>query len=276
MTKEERIEVAKEFGGRLKELRKEKGMQQREVAEKLGIGPSAVCNWETGLAYPTFQTMLDLCSLFNIDSGYFFNSNNAVQEPTPNMHRHLELWNQLKEYEKNTINRVIAALIENRDQQRLEECRETFRKLPLSSLKVCAGSGAYLDDSDDSEYLYLRRCNAVNNADEVIAVSGRSMEPTFRNGDLLLVKHQESVPEGKIGVFILNGEGMVKEYREDGLWPHNPEFRPILPGSYQDLRCCGLVLGTVTDTMLADDEENSLLIKADEVNRKKSTGSLKH
>lgn len=270
MTEEERAAVAKEFGKRLRELRKDRKMQQREVAEKLGIRSSAVCNWETGLSYPTFQTMLDLCSLFNIDAGYFFGSAEETRQYPLSTRRHMELWNQLLENEKDTVNKGISLLIENRQRQYLRECRENFRRLPLSSLKVCAGSGSYLEENGNGEYLYLRRCEEVNRADEVITVTGRSMEPTFRNGDLLLVKHQENVSEGEIGIFVINGEGMVKEFRNSALWPHNPAFRPIIPDSYQDVRCYGLVLGIVKDTMLADDEENRLLINADAAIRKKT------
>lgn len=270
MTEEERAVVAREFGKRLKALRKEKKMQQREVAEKLGIRPSAVCNWETGLSYPTFVTMLDVCSIFDIDADYFFGSPKETRRDALDLRRHMELWDQLQEHEKDMVNKGISLLIENRQRQHLRDCRDSFRKLQLSSLKVCAGSGSYLDESGNGEYLYLRRCDVVNEADEVIAVTGRSMEPTFRNGDLLLVRHQENVLEGEIGIFVVNGEGMVKEFRDKGLWPHNPAFRPIFPDNGLDIRCCGLVLSVVTDDMLADDDENRLLINADAALRKKA------
>ena len=269
MTEIQREEVAKTFGMKLRELRKNRGMQQHDVAEKLGIRPSAICNWEKGLAYPTFLTMIDLCSVFEIDSSYFFGSEeeNASSISLREV-KHQDLWRQLMDYEKETVNRFMEMMIDNRKQQFLAACRENFRKLPLSSLKVCAGSGNYLDDNGDAdEYLYLRRCKSVNEADEVITVTGKSMEPTFRNGDLLLVRHQESIQEGQIGVFLVNGEGMVKEYREDGLWPHNPDFSPVVPDSMQDVRCFGIVLDKVTDTMLADDKENSLLSEENDERR---------
>ena len=43
---------------RLKELRTERGMTQRDVAEAIGVSPVAVCQWETGVTRPTVTNIL--------------------------------------------------------------------------------------------------------------------------------------------------------------------------------------------------------------------------
>ena len=71
------------------------------------------------------------------------------------------------------------------------------------------------------------------------------MEPTFHDGDDLLVEHTEELSPGAIGIFVADGEGYVKEYQPDGLHSHNPRY-PVLKFSEDDhFRCVGRVLGVV-------------------------------
>ena len=44
----------KEFGRFLSELRKEQGMTQKELAEKLFVSDKAVSKWETGGSIPIY------------------------------------------------------------------------------------------------------------------------------------------------------------------------------------------------------------------------------
>ena len=47
--------------------RKEQGMTQAALAEKLGISDRAVSKWETGKSLPDSGIMLELCELLNIN-----------------------------------------------------------------------------------------------------------------------------------------------------------------------------------------------------------------
>ena len=56
----------KEFGERLKTLRKEHGRTQLDVAQRLGITPQAVSKWETGGALPDCFNLQSLSELYGI------------------------------------------------------------------------------------------------------------------------------------------------------------------------------------------------------------------
>lgn len=56
----------KEFGSFLAELRKEKGMTQKELAEKLFVSDKAVSKWETGGSIPDVALLLPLSKLLGI------------------------------------------------------------------------------------------------------------------------------------------------------------------------------------------------------------------
>lgn len=54
------------FGNFLYALRKEKGMTQQELAEKLNITNKAVSKWETGEAFPETSQLVPLANIFGV------------------------------------------------------------------------------------------------------------------------------------------------------------------------------------------------------------------
>ena len=55
-----------EFGEKLQELRKNKGLTQEELAEVLYVSRTAVSKWESGRGYPNIQSLKDLADFFGI------------------------------------------------------------------------------------------------------------------------------------------------------------------------------------------------------------------
>ena len=54
-------------GKLLCDLRKSKGLTQKEVADKLGIVPKTVSKWETGHGFPDVSFILELSKILGID-----------------------------------------------------------------------------------------------------------------------------------------------------------------------------------------------------------------
>jgi len=57
----------KGFGKRIEKLRKEKGMTQENLAEKIGVTGQAVSKWENDLCYPDIELIPTLCAMFEIN-----------------------------------------------------------------------------------------------------------------------------------------------------------------------------------------------------------------
>lgn len=55
-----------EFANRLAELRKEKGLSQEDLAEKLGVSRQAVSKWERGEATPDSDNLIALSSIYGV------------------------------------------------------------------------------------------------------------------------------------------------------------------------------------------------------------------
>lgn len=54
-----------EFGKRFKEARKQCGLSQKQVAEKLGIEQSNVSDWENNVSRPEYENLIALARLYN-------------------------------------------------------------------------------------------------------------------------------------------------------------------------------------------------------------------
>ncbi|MBS4537541.1 helix-turn-helix transcriptional regulator [Clostridium sp. D2Q-11] len=54
------------FSGRLKVLRKEKGLSQEKLAELLNVSRQSVSKWEAGQTYPEIDKLIILSDFFNI------------------------------------------------------------------------------------------------------------------------------------------------------------------------------------------------------------------
>ena len=59
-----------EFSERLKDLRKQSGLTQVDVAEKLGISQPAYASWERGAKKPTQENLVKIAQILNVSVDY--------------------------------------------------------------------------------------------------------------------------------------------------------------------------------------------------------------
>lgn len=60
------MENKKSFGLYLQTKRMEKGLTQKQMADRLFVSDSAVSKWERGISYPDITLVSDICALLNI------------------------------------------------------------------------------------------------------------------------------------------------------------------------------------------------------------------
>ena len=56
---------------RIKEVRKNNNMLQRELADKLGLTNKAISSYENGISQPTVKTIIKMSEIFNVSLAYF-------------------------------------------------------------------------------------------------------------------------------------------------------------------------------------------------------------
>lgn len=63
-------ETVATFGDRLRVLRKELGLQQRELAQHFNLSPSAIGGYERGLREPEINQLVAFADFFNVSVDY--------------------------------------------------------------------------------------------------------------------------------------------------------------------------------------------------------------
>lgn len=59
-----------EFGKRLRELRKIKGLSQEQVGKELGFSARAYSHYENGERDPSIATLIKMCKFFDVSADY--------------------------------------------------------------------------------------------------------------------------------------------------------------------------------------------------------------
>lgn len=252
--------ASKGFSQKLKNLRLRAGYTQKQVYEHFNIPQSTFSSWEVGKSEPSGEMLIKLCDYYNCDMLSEFSSmdeNNVTYSELKLIEKYRFISEHLPGGTE-TVDYILDHEYKEAKEleQRLEELREKAERITSLEASVeklssktrlyiymhkiaAAGTGFYFDDIPTETIA----APYMEGADFIIGVSGDSMEPTYRDGDLVYVEKRQIVETGDIGVFMVDNECYIKEAGEKGLISHNKKY-PMIPGSDRII-CVGKVLGKV-------------------------------
>lgn len=234
------------FGAKLAELRKQKRITQKEMAERISregerlfgreaITDRAVSKWETGASLPDAQQFLSICNILAVtDVLHTFRGVSSAGDP----------FSGLNKLGRERAEEYIAMLGDNPHFSLKEHQTIPLRQIPLYDLPASAGTGVFLDGS--SYTMIDADGYAASAANFAVKISGDSMLPMFEDGQIVYVRQQQELTSGDIGIFILNGEAYCKMLNTDNgvsLVSLNPKYKPIKLTENSDLRIVGRVVG---------------------------------
>ena len=114
--------------------------------------------------------------------------------------------------------------------------------VPYYGHVASAGTGQYVFDDIPPEMIEIENEMDNMHVDFAIGVNGDSMEPTYHDGDTLLIKKQSEICVGEVGIFMINGEAFVKELGDGVLISHNKKYKDI--NLTENTVCIGKVIST--------------------------------
>lgn len=208
--------------------RKELGMSIDELVIKSGVPKGTLSKITAGInTNPTLSTVETLCKALNCtlnDAVGYVEENQA----TPNEMVQIKKYRILDKYGKKAIDDLLETEYERCTTLQAEtEQTMTFHRFSVH--KASAGCGYDLNDPDEWQDLCVIDTPEARQADFAVEVEGASMEPTYQDGDIVYIVTDTEVPIGKIGLFIQNGKGYIKEAGTDYLISHNADFPDIYP-----------------------------------------------
>lgn len=227
------------FGERLTELRKAAGFSQQEVAALISmhlapITNRAISKWETGATYPDAMQFIWLCEIYGVTDVASAFLNITGNDPFAGLNG--DGVRMVKEY---------AGLLRMSPKYadvKPEAAVKPKRVVPLYDLPVSAGTGVFLDSDNFEPY---ESEDVPPEANFAVRISGDSMEPLLKNGQVVFVQSATWLENGEIGIFVYNGDAFCKKLERDGglrLVSLNRRYAPINIKYAYDLRVVGRVI----------------------------------
>lgn len=212
-------------GEKLAELRHSKGFSQATLARQLGISRPSYHNWEKGKTVPNQRNWSRLAAILGVDQEDLEDSSDIVK-----VYRALTA-----EHRKETLD-FAKDLLEQQSIRPLYAYRVYER--------LSAGTGfTYFNDGNYDEVFYDERLDH----DFASWVFGDSMEPTYLNGDVVLIKQTGFDYDGAVYAVDWNGETYLKRvFREDDnlrLVSINQAYEDILVPLEDNPRIIGKIVG---------------------------------
>lgn len=190
----------KKIGAIIREERIQLGLSQEAFGKRIGVSKQTVSNYENDFRRPPYETLEAICDVLNKPMDFF----------TTKAERDEAL---RKEYSGYTL---------PKDLRYIQETNK--HKVRLIS-PVAAGKPILAEEN--WEYV-----DSPFEADYALTIEGDSMEPEFMNGDIVYIRAQEDVNDGRIAVVLVEDSTTLKRvYHIPGglqLISLNPKYAPMV------------------------------------------------
>lgn len=180
------------FKTRLKQLRKEKNINQRELAKYLKVAPSTISMYENGQREPNFEVLEVLADFFNVDMNYLLGK----------------------------TDKTTRLIIDKPQGLKIPVLGTVAAGIPISAVE------------DILDYEEVPQSWENQGEFFALKIKGDSMEPRMESGDVVIVKQQPDANSGDTVIVLVNGDDATckKLQKTDNgimLVSTNPKYPPM-------------------------------------------------
>ena len=149
------------------------------------------------------------------------------------------------------LNVPMTALVEREERPLPENVRPArYRRIPLLGA-IAAGEPIFAGEEHET---YVDVGSSVQ-ADFALEVQGESMEPVYKDGDVVYIRSQSDVSDGQVAAVVIDDSATLKRVYHlpigVQLMPINPAFAPMLftAQNSNSVRILGLAVGYFRKTV---------------------------
>ncbi|WP_208954943.1 XRE family transcriptional regulator [Dolosigranulum pigrum] len=196
------MELRTYIGNQIKQLRKQYNMTQEDLAEKLGTTKQSVSRYENGIRKANQDVLFELCRIFDVKIDDFFPENDSEAIQSSNIEPILDIYNELTPPRQRKVYHYAE---EQLDEQQLEEHSNIYM---IHGRASAAGSAIEVDDND-ARMNVVNSSTIPNGADEIVKITGDSMEPLIKKGSSVYIRHQPTIENGEIAIVRIEDIGVT-------------------------------------------------------------------
>lgn len=189
------------FGQMIDYFRNENSLTMEELGRRLGKNKSSISRWISGERYPKIEEIEEIAKYFNTDvETLIFGFNTKINDIT-------SIYNQLTTKRQERVYNYAEEQLNEQNGQIQED-----NIIPIVfGRQSAAGSMIYVDDVD-AEMGVLPSSIVPNGANELVQITGDSMEPLIKKGSEVYLRYQPTVEDGEIAIVRVEDEGVTCKY----------------------------------------------------------------
>lgn len=180
------------FSARLREVLKEKGINQTELSKMTGISKSVISEWLSDKYEPKQDKVYIVAEKLSVSPSWLFGVSSEKEVKSDVM----SIYNQLTPQRQTNVYDFAS--------RQLHE--QNNKIVPL--VGATAANPTALEYADAINDISINT-DVPNNADCALVVRGNSMEPDYMDSTIVFYKRQNSVENGELAIVEIEGDGVT-------------------------------------------------------------------
>ncbi|HBE8105296.1 TPA: helix-turn-helix domain-containing protein [Staphylococcus aureus] len=234
------------FKDRLKQIMSERKISQSELSRRTGIGRNSISDYLNGKYEAKQDKVFELAKALNVNEAWLMGFDISKNRKIEN-NDITSIYSKLTPPRQSNVLKYATNQLEeqNNDSDNMVDFNSYIQEKSEVDIYGCASAGI-------GERLYNEPISKefvrgyVPAHDIALKVNGDSMEPLFKNGQIIFIEKSHTIKDGQIGVFIINGDAYVKKvYVEDNrltLVSLNKKYKDLHFYDNESVRLVGKVI----------------------------------
>ncbi|MDA5656006.1 LexA family transcriptional regulator [Staphylococcus aureus] len=234
------------FKDRLKQIMSERKISQSELSRRTGIGRNSISDYLNGKYEAKQDKVFELAKALNVNDAWLMGFDISKNRKIEN-NDIASIYSKLTPpRQKNVLNYANEQLDEqNTKGDNIVDINSYKQDRIAVNVNGCVSAG--VGERLHGETLFTEMVKApIPPHDLALKVNGDSMEPMFKDGEIIFVEKTHNIKNGQIGIFIIEEEAYVKKvFVEDDrltLVSLNKEYRDLHFYRNESVRLVGKVI----------------------------------